>query len=321
MATTQRSNAIDFCRFIGVICVILAHTNISPFIFNLRQFDVVMLVFVSALSFTYAKPINTWKDYSNYVIHRFRRLIIPVWLFLTLYFLLSKVTGRYFTIETVISSYLLINGIGYVWIFRVLFICSLINPLLLYLVKKLGAKKIVIILFIMIAANEGLNYLVSTLPGSIFKIGLTYVLLYTLGYGIISLFGINYRFSNYKQNNMWLVCMTVMFGVSYIVFNGALIQDFKFPPQLYYYSYGLIITFVLMCLFTKSNVKSMLITLFSKYSFYAYFSHIFIIEFNVFNVNSLNIIKPIMVVIYALALGCTYGLCKERIKLWIKKQS
>lgn len=321
MATTKRNNAIDFCRFIGVICVILAHTNISPLLFNLRQFDVVMLVFISALSFTYAKPIATWKDYGNYVIHRFKRLIIPVWLFLTLYFFLLKITGQYFTLETVVSSYLLINGIGYVWIFRVLFICSLINPLLLYLVKKLGTKKIAIILLLMIVANEGLNYLVSTLPGGILKTGLTYALLYTLGYGVISLFGINYRFSNDRQNNMWLVCLTILFGVSYIVFDGALIQVFKYPPQLYYYSYGLIITFVLMNVFTKSNVKSKLITLFSKYSFYAYFAHIFIIDFNVFNVNSLNISKPIMVVIYALALGCTYGLCKERIKLWIKKQS
>ena len=64
----KRDVAIDILRTIGILLIILAHTSLSndssSIAFNIRNFDVVLMVYISGLSFclTY-KPIKTKKDF------------------------------------------------------------------------------------------------------------------------------------------------------------------------------------------------------------------------------------------------------------------
>lgn len=64
-----RNLNVDFFKFLGTLLVILAHTGLTGVAFELRTFDVVMLVFASGLTLKYHG--TTWKDYFSYVKNAF----------------------------------------------------------------------------------------------------------------------------------------------------------------------------------------------------------------------------------------------------------
>lgn len=95
-----------------------------------------MLVFVSGASYALSakeKQILHTKEYFEYIFNRFKRLIVPTWIFLTLYFILFHllnlcgVTDVYFTLKDYMGSYLLVSGIGFVWVIRVYFLMAVNN--------------------------------------------------------------------------------------------------------------------------------------------------------------------------------------------------
>ena len=81
----ERKLEIDILRCLGILLVISAHCAFkNALFFEIRTFDVVLLVFISILSFQESSRSN----YCNYVKKRFVKLILPIWLFLTAYFIL-----------------------------------------------------------------------------------------------------------------------------------------------------------------------------------------------------------------------------------------
>ena len=133
---------IDILKAIGVLCIILAHVNPPGVIFQIRNFDVVLMILLSA----YLGLITYKKDnYFKYIIKRFIRLVIPTWIFLFLFFLLSII----FNIipvdkKTIIESIAFGSGIGYVWIIRIYLIVALLIPLCKRITEKYS--KLVVIL-------------------------------------------------------------------------------------------------------------------------------------------------------------------------------
>ena len=78
----MRDRRVDILRFIGLAMIILAHVSPPPFLFQLRNFDVPLMVLLSAISYGLSyKPTET---YPMYFWKRIKRLVFPVWLFLTL---------------------------------------------------------------------------------------------------------------------------------------------------------------------------------------------------------------------------------------------
>ncbi len=127
----KRDPSIDFLRFVGISCIILAHSGIPKLLFQLRNFDVPLMVFISgycAINFS-AKSDNLFA----YTMDRFLRLIIPTWIFLTLYFLIRMGSGSPVSIIDIKLSYLMIGGPVGVWIIRILFFMSLLTPLVVTL--------------------------------------------------------------------------------------------------------------------------------------------------------------------------------------------
>ena len=91
MTRTERIREIDAMRFIGISLIILAHIlGPGSFLFQIRSFDVPLMLFVSGLV-SARRPVN---DYGKYIGHRFLRLMVPVWLFYTLYFLILYLGSR-----------------------------------------------------------------------------------------------------------------------------------------------------------------------------------------------------------------------------------
>lgn len=129
----ERNRNIDFLRFVGLSLIILAHVYPPNLIFQIRSFDVPLMVFISGLVYA-DRQID---DYKLFIVHRIKRLYFPVGIFLAAYFSLIyglKVFLRVdfgITFRQVIESFLLMEGIGFVWIIRVFLLIAIVTPFLI----------------------------------------------------------------------------------------------------------------------------------------------------------------------------------------------
>lgn len=131
--SSARNGTIDILRFVGLSLIILAHVSPPDLLFNLRCFDVPMMLFVSGLAYS-----NHRIDFSaSFLVRRTLRLIVPVYVFLTAYFLLTAglkyFAGIDFGIAArhIVGSYLLMDGIGFVWVIRIFLLIALLTPVLM----------------------------------------------------------------------------------------------------------------------------------------------------------------------------------------------
>ena len=76
----NRDKTIDLFRVIWLLAIILAHVSAPAVIFQLRNFDVVLMVLLTGVSYelSTSKP-KTLHQYLSYVYRRFKRLIIPTY--------------------------------------------------------------------------------------------------------------------------------------------------------------------------------------------------------------------------------------------------
>ena len=136
----KRDITIDILKTIGILMIILAHTNPPDIIVQFRSFDVPLLIIISGLlgAQSYSKKKSGFK----YFIKRITRLALPVWIFLTIFIVISfvsKIIGLdicILNLKTIMRSYLLLDGIGYVWIVRVYILCAIMLPLLIKIKKE-----------------------------------------------------------------------------------------------------------------------------------------------------------------------------------------
>ncbi|MEG2847765.1 MAG: hypothetical protein RR904_03200 [Bacilli bacterium] len=143
----NREFEIDCIRVIGLFCIILAHIPRVPLpIMAFRRFDVPLMVTLSG--YLFSKTTLSKKDKNidilKYFYSRVSRLVYPTWIFLTIFFLGTFVFSNYFSLKfipfsTIARSYLLIDGIGYVWIIRIYLIVGVLGP---FLNKKMQLNKI-----------------------------------------------------------------------------------------------------------------------------------------------------------------------------------
>ena len=61
---TKRLLNIDILKFIGIICIIIAHTNPPKIIFQIRNFDVILMCIISILLFFNS---NKKEKYNSYI--------------------------------------------------------------------------------------------------------------------------------------------------------------------------------------------------------------------------------------------------------------
>ena len=131
----ERYNYIDFLRFVGITLIVLAHIQAPFTITQIRIFDVPLMVFVSGLSYS-GRTINA--SWSSFYWPRIKRIIIPVYIFLTFYFILFYVLKLPLTWGMVANSFLLATdgGIGFVWIMRVFLLVMVVTPFLIEVNNK-----------------------------------------------------------------------------------------------------------------------------------------------------------------------------------------
>lgn len=118
----QQSAQIHILRAMGILLLILAHVNPPKVLFELRNFDVILMVVLSSVSY-----IAFYKEetYGKYLIKRFKRLVIPTWIFILIsalvYFLVALLTrtNTILPVKTLLVALCTFSGVGYLWIMRV----------------------------------------------------------------------------------------------------------------------------------------------------------------------------------------------------------
>jgi len=241
-----RNCTYDFLRFLGIICILFAHSGISGIWFQLRNFDVPLLVILSGMAYAQYSSLH-YSTYLRYVKDRFVRLIIPTWIFLILYYILFRLD----TINSIsmIEAFLLYDDkeIG-IWIIRIFFSMALIAPFLYRFNKKITTDKQFYILVSLMYVMYVMLLFVSKkfLTKDIYGFFELFVL-YTISYGLIYLYGI--RLINFSKKTIKIhIVISLSIFILYIITAYVVYhkfyptQKFKYPPQGYYIAYAFFIS-------------------------------------------------------------------------------
>ena len=219
------------------------------------------------------------------------------------------------------STYLLLNGIGYVWIFRIMLMMALINPLLRIISDKINTffSKALMLELALIFFNELLAIICIYVFGDsiLFKI-IKMTVCYFIGYSILSIMGM--IFIKLKTND--LVKLIVINGVivllSTYIYGVFSPSDFKYPPMAQFICYGLFACILFYLLFswkTSSNVTiNKAIVWLSKYSLNVYLAHILVIFLlGYFNLKFTPIIQYLVIIGVSISITYAYNFAKERL--------
>ena len=255
----NRDHTIDYLRAIGLYAIILAHIASPWALHQLRNFDVPLMVFISGISFSLSKTSSG--PYLKYAWSRIKRLLFPVWIFLTLFFALSSLTHVFgdYSFEVILESFTLSEGIGYVWIIQIFIIVSLLAPFLSFIVDRtlpirwlpialLGSMLIFSMIFLNLGPETrsffSLNYFARAFINALF-------------YSHIFIFGmIVKRLSFTYLESSFLVLLTGFTLICYYLYmsTGGYVstQFYKYPPTFYYFSYAIGVSLVLYVLIKYS---------------------------------------------------------------------
>lgn len=247
-----RDFEIDCIRTIGLLCIILAHIPRVPvFLMALRRFDVPLMVILSGYLFSRITLSNQNKNMNigKYFYSRIKRLVYPTWIFLTIFFLLILIVeivtkDNFISLSKIARSYLLIDGIGYVWIIRIYLIVGILGPILREKIKLnqmiyyyLGYEICLTFLSIMNFKNIIIETLVIT--------PLPYILLF--------IYGVNYSsFEKIKKINQRNQILGIVLLLSGIVLYYFISENYyhslylKYPPRFFYIFYGIFIANILL---------------------------------------------------------------------------
>lgn len=264
-----RDGTLDILRAVGLLLIILAHCNPPPWLFQLRNFDVPLMVVVSAATFAFLYGDKTI-DLKMFYKKRLAKLILPAWYFLTFFFasifLYSyAVSAPYpFSGKDILSSYLFYSGIGYVWILRIFIMIAILTPPILYFKKRVSNNWIYAVLILAVyAAYEGLVMGLGHLNLPEFYYNLvTTVILPVLPFAVLYAYGI--RIGELSSKYLALLAFIFLaifmgFAIPLYIDHGSFLQTqiAKYPPTLYYLSYAMVMINVSV-LILRTNIQSYL---------------------------------------------------------------
>lgn len=250
----ERDEVLDYLRAIGTVLVIFAHITAPTGILEIRTFDVTMLVFVSGASYALSnreKQTLQIQDYLAYIFNRFKRLIVPTWIFLTLYFAFFRlltfcgIASVRFTLKDYIGSYFLVSGIGFVWVIRVYFLMAMIAPILLFTIRKMQRSTFCVLLIFAAVVQSVLVEFLKVENGAFWKI-VELIIPYMIGYGIVYAFGMQYALCKKGMVEKLIIFGVIFFGYA-IIMRFPSINAMKYPPHIYYLAYGLFVTHLIIC--------------------------------------------------------------------------
>lgn len=250
----MRDNKIDVLRFIGLAMIVLAHADPPGILFQARNFDVPLMVIIAALSF---RVSYKQESYASYLWKRVKRLLLPVWLFLSIYFFEIYLTGYPVTVlskRMIASSYLLLDGSDYIWIIRIFLLVAIVSPFLFAFCQRMTSSFKYFLVIAAIYLSYELTFLVTqsflvTHQGYLSEF-VKETFLSLAPYAVV--FSIGLRLPELGRNQLLIIAITALSifvieaNILYSIFGYAVqTQDFKYPPQSYYLSYAVAVSIIL----------------------------------------------------------------------------
>jgi peptidoglycan/LPS O-acetylase OafA/YrhL len=316
----KRNLNLDVLRLIGVLIIMIAHSSPPDWLFQLRNFGTPLLIVSSAMTYAviYSKK-NI--DMLSFLKKRLTRLTIPIWIFLTFFFsvilVITKIIGipYVFSQEKIIQSYLLIDGIGFVWIFKVYIILALITPLVVVINKKVASENVYYLgVFLSYVIYEFLVYVISPNIEGAMKLVFDNVIFIVIPYSLLYFYG--YRLRNMGELKqkiltfLYLIVFSFMACQKYFEFGHFVpTQLYKYPPTIYYLSYALLAIHVVYFIFKDlelSNMKCVpLVVWMSSNSLWIYLWHImaFYIWKGFWDLPNGDVVKFLMMAAFLLSFG------------------
>lgn len=276
----RRLYYIDFLKAFGLAAIIIAHANPPSILFAFRSFDVPLMVILS--SYLARKSYRKYKDTNdgilNYYKTRFARLVFPTWLFLIIYFIVvGLVVKDARSFDYYLKSFLLTKyGIGYVWIMLIYLYSALLVPV----IERIGFSiKAVVVIILFYLAYEILYH---------FQIGTNNMFVettfyYIIPYGLLTYIGYNLDKIKRKKLIIFIVVNLIIFTATALYLHARTgdfqqVQAYKYPPRLYYLSYGIFFSLSLMTICKNKRYEkyfnNKIIQYISSHSMWIYLWHI-----------------------------------------------
>ncbi len=265
--TYTRDPSFDILRGIGLLCIMLAHVGPPTLLFQLRNFDVPLMVLISGSVFCISSGRKV--GYFRYIIERFVRLVIPTWIFLAFFFITSFIgfnqsTQHYpFSLQQIELCFGLLYD--YVWVIRVFLLVAIMAPLIMQaksVIKSNLAWYFLVVFFYVIYE------ILFVLSRQIDSFGFIYLLdnfvFSAIPYGVVFAVGITAIGMNRKQFifvSLVFLCFFVIMALWKYRFTGSFMQtqSYKYPPRFYYLSYAFGVSFFFYSLMTYNVIKFSLI--------------------------------------------------------------
>lgn len=246
MPIQSRNFGIDFLRFIGMVGIMLSHSVCPTLLMNIRNFDVPLMVFISSYCLAEYSYKNT---YMEYVRGRFLRIYTPPLIFVVCYYLFASAYfpfGSLLDLNPVINAMLLLTPDA-LWILRVFLSIAIISPAFLFLFHKYSKSVNIAILVAMFVVNEFLASVAGDYKGEGY---VACIIVMTLGYSIVAYVGIILSRLHGKQiftfGCLFFIIFALISTIYYYYYGYFLdLSERKYPPSLYYVSYGLGVSLIL----------------------------------------------------------------------------
>lgn len=248
LSVKKQNVSIDILRFVALMGVIIAHCAPSELWMQIRNFDVPLMVILSAVSYTMANQAKS-DSWFSYCYKRIKRLVFPVWIFLTVYFIILLFKEKAaLPLSTYISSYSLLWGIGYVWIIRVFCVVAIFAPLLCWFCNNLSSGiAFWLVMFLLFFFNECIIDLLQERIDASIIVKQCFV---TMPYLLVFMVGLRIGSAGKKEILMLAIIFSILFlalsvVISFQPMHFVSTQLYKYPPQLYYLSYALAVSLFL----------------------------------------------------------------------------
>jgi len=322
----KRDKVIDDLRGATMLLMILTHITawyrknpLTDFIWDFSHFSVPIFLFCSFYLF-FVKPTPfSIPSYFKYILKRFKRLLVPYYIYL-LIFLLMETTlgGKKMTGESLIGALFPWGGPDASWLVTLFLYLTLIVPL----IDRLFRKNLFLLIIVFLLSFGSTVYFLFNGYGNYKQImwlpwtSVVYFTLFFVNYIAKSKRKIIFSAVSFFMAFLLLRTVLPMYDRSLILYNN------KYPPNLYYLSYGffwILIAYYIMSknIFEKIKLES-IIHFFSINSYSIYFIHNLVIYvLTKLNIGFANWITHFFVVVFSSALIQT-GFNKLNLKLKLK---
>jgi peptidoglycan/LPS O-acetylase OafA/YrhL len=294
----SRDLRIDVLKVIGLLSIILAHIKINDFMFNVRNFDVPLMVLCSGVLFCHSMGARKNEiPYLVYIKQRVLRLLAPSWAFLLIYFvlvyffcLITKELYPY-TWTDMLQEFFLRSKIIGLWIIRVFILVAVLAPVLYKLRMRLASNfQFMIMLLISYVIYESLYYGLSVCGSGLSLKIMEKSLFEMIPYACV--FGLGMSLASENRSSILITAISlfavfiILFGLYSYLGMPASTQEYKYPPRLYYLSYGVVVSLSLYLLLDAIKIGNSfvigVIYFVSSSSLWIYLWHFFFLKYSIF---------------------------------------